>query len=199
MVSFNLAPSEAESQTKAYDVIIIGGGPGGASAAIYTSRATLKTLVIDKGLSAGALGLTHKIANYPGVKETVSGAELLQTMREQAAEFGTEFVQDKVLSVDLSSDPKVIFAAEGTYTARMVQLSALAGLLVLVQVFAMRWNVVVGGQLLSKSMRGFVEYVPPAGGTEGLIAAIVVLLMPLVALWVVGKLVPLMPARQAEA
>ncbi len=123
MVSFNLAPAESESQTRAYDVIVIGGGPGGASAAIYTSRATLKTLVIDKGLSAGALGLTHKIANYPGVAQEVTGAELLQTMRDQAKMFGTEFVQDKVLSVDLASDPKVIFASEGTYTARAVVLA----------------------------------------------------------------------------
>jgi len=125
MVSFNLPPGGkgAGDRSRDYDVIIIGGGPAGASAAIYTARGKYRTLVIDKGLTAGALGLTHKIANYPGVPGEVSGAELLQTMRDQARAFGAEFVQDKVLSVDLHSDPKIIFAGEGTYTARAVVLA----------------------------------------------------------------------------
>ncbi len=123
MVSLNLTPSQNESSSNHYDVIIIGGGPGGASAAIYTARAKLSTLVIDKGLTAGALGLTHKIANYPGVPGEISGADLLQTMRKQATAFGAEFKQDKVLSVDLRSDPKVVFASGGTYTARAVVLA----------------------------------------------------------------------------
>ncbi len=125
MVSFNLTPSgesNAEQDTH-YDVIIIGGGPGGASAAIYTARSDHRTLVIDKGLTAGALGLTHKIANYPGVPGEVSGADLLATMRGQAEAFGARFVQDKVLSVDLASTPKVVFASTGTYTANAVILA----------------------------------------------------------------------------
>lgn len=80
----------------------------------------------------------------------------------------------------------------------MMYFSGLAGLLVLVQVFAMRWNVVVGGQIFSKSFRGFVEYTVPMGGREGLLAAIAVMSLPLVALWVAGKLLPLWPdARPA--
>ena len=84
-----------------YDVIIIGGGPAGATAALYTARAGLKTVVVDKGLTAGALGVTGRIANYPGLTEEVTGAELLQRMREQARSFGAEFVNDKVIGVDL--------------------------------------------------------------------------------------------------
>jgi thioredoxin reductase (NADPH) len=103
-----------------YDVIIIGGGPGGATAALYTARADLKTLVIDKGLTAGALGLTAKIANYPGVEGEISGAELLKIMRRQAETFGAKFAQDKVQAVDLLSEPKTIYANGGTYTARSV-------------------------------------------------------------------------------
>ncbi|MEZ6127142.1 MAG: NrfD/PsrC family molybdoenzyme membrane anchor subunit [Planctomycetaceae bacterium] len=76
-------------------------------------------------------------------------------------------------------------------------LSGVASLLILVQVFAMRWNVVVGGQLFSKSFRGFVDYTVHIGGREGVIAAVVVMLLPLAALWAAGRLLPLWPADDA--
>jgi len=76
-VKLFLRPEEGgENQEDIYDAIIIGGGAAGATAAIYTARADLKTLVLDKGLRTGALGMTGKIANYPGVPGEVSGAEL---------------------------------------------------------------------------------------------------------------------------
>lgn len=103
-----------------HDVVIIGGGPAGASAAIYTARAGLKTLVIDKGLTAGALGITGRIANYPGVDAEVNGAQLLETMRNQARSFGAEFITDKVIGVDLLSEQKTVFGNNGTYTSRAV-------------------------------------------------------------------------------
>lgn len=103
-----------------YDLMIVGGGPAGATAAIYASRAGLKTLIIDKGLTAGALGITSKIANYPGILEEVSGAELLERMRSQARSFGTEFVSDKVIGVDLVSDEKTVYGNTGNYIARAV-------------------------------------------------------------------------------
>jgi thioredoxin reductase (NADPH) len=109
-----------ENQTALYDVIIIGGGPAGATAAIYTARAGLNTLVVDKGLTAGALGITGKIANYPGVSEPISGADLLEQMRRQAESFGAKFVFDRVVGADLTSPEKIIFANQGTYSGRTV-------------------------------------------------------------------------------
>lgn len=106
-----------------YDVIIIGGGPGGASAAIYTARADLRTLVIDKGLTAGALGITGKISNYPGVPGPVTGSELVEIMREQAESFGAEFLTDKVVGVDLKSEPKMVMAGTGSFYAKAVILA----------------------------------------------------------------------------
>ncbi|MCA9924466.1 MAG: FAD-dependent oxidoreductase [Anaerolineales bacterium] len=106
-----------------YDVIIIGGGPGGASAAIYTARADLRTLVIDKGLTAGALGITTKISNYPGVPGPVTGAELVEIMREQAKSFGAQFLTDKVVGIDLSGDEKMVMAGTGAFYAKAVVLA----------------------------------------------------------------------------
>ncbi len=108
------------ANSAAYDVLIIGGGPAGASAAIYTSRAGLKTLVIDKGLTAGALGIAGKIANYPGVIGEISGAELLERMRSQARSFGAEFVSDKVIGVNLLPEEKTVFGNNAAYTSRSV-------------------------------------------------------------------------------
>jgi thioredoxin reductase (NADPH) len=103
-----------------YDVIIIGGGPAGATAALYTARAGLKTVVVDKGLTAGALGVTGRIANYPGLTEEVTGAELLERMRDQARSFGAEFISDKVIGVDLKNDPKMVFCNQHVLDGRIV-------------------------------------------------------------------------------
>ena len=79
----------------------------------------------------------------------------------------------------------------GTTGTLWVQLlTGVSAVLILVQVFAMRWNVVVGGQLFSKSFRGFVEFPLPIGGREGLVAAAAVMTLPLIALWVAGRLLP---------
>ena len=71
-----------------YDVVIIGGGPAGSTAGIYAARANLNTLILDKGLTTGALGATSKIANFPGVTGEIAGADLLRAIRQQAESFG---------------------------------------------------------------------------------------------------------------
>jgi thioredoxin reductase (NADPH) len=109
-----------ENQEDTYDAIIIGGGAAGATAAIYTARADLKTLVLDKGLRTGALGMTGQIANYPGVPDQVSGADLLKRIRGQAESFGAHLVQDKVLSTDLRGKLKKVQGSKGVYYGRAV-------------------------------------------------------------------------------
>lgn len=103
-----------------YDLAIIGSGPAGASAAVYAARGRMKTIVLDKAPGAGALAITHKIANYPGVNEELTGLELNDRIRRQAKGFGAEFVRTSVLSTHLHGDVKELVIPEGTIRAKAV-------------------------------------------------------------------------------
>ena len=105
-----------------YDVIIIGGGPAGLTAALYLARAKYRTLVLEKEKFGGQITITHEVVNYPGVKRT-SGAELTETMRAQAESFGAEFMLTEVGSLDMSGDIKTVKTARGDLKAFGVLLA----------------------------------------------------------------------------
>lgn len=107
-----------------YDVIIIGAGPAGLSAAIYAGRARLKTLLIEKGKDGGQIILTSEIENYPGSLEKESGRSLIKRMTEQAASFGVERAADTIVEVDFSNDVKVIKGKKGEYQGRSVIIAS---------------------------------------------------------------------------
>jgi len=102
----------------ARDVIIIGSGPAGLTAGVYTARASLKPLIIE-GLSAGGqLMLTTEVENFPGFRNGIMGPDLMAEMRAQAERFGAGIIQGDVTSIDLSSRPFRVVAEGGTYTAK---------------------------------------------------------------------------------
>lgn len=110
-------------EQKISDVIIIGGGPGGYTAALYSARANLKTMVIEKLSAGGQMATTSQVDNYPGFEEGVNGFELGEKMRQGAERFGVESLFAEVESVDLSAQPKVIHTSDGDYFARTVILA----------------------------------------------------------------------------
>jgi len=97
-----------------YDVIIIGGGPAGLTAGLYTSRGRLKTLLIEKGLIGGLVTTTEWVENYPGFEEGVMGAELAQKMQQQATKFGLEIKQAAVERVSVDGKKKTITLDDGS-------------------------------------------------------------------------------------
>ncbi len=103
------------------DVIIIGSGPAGYTAAIYAARAKLSPLVFEGSVTAGgALMQTTDVENFPGFPDGVLGPDLMDSMRKQAERFGAELIADDVTEVDLAAAPKVVRTASETYHARTV-------------------------------------------------------------------------------
>lgn len=103
-----------------YDTIIIGGGPAGLSAGLYASRSRMKTLVIERAKYGGQATTTDELENYPGSIEDCTGTALSQRMRQQAEDFGTEFVKDEVVDTVLEGDIKVIKCRKGEYQAKTI-------------------------------------------------------------------------------
>ncbi|SNQ51435.1 Thioredoxin reductase [Frankia canadensis] len=103
------------------DVVIVGSGPAGYTAAIYTARANLRPLVFEGAVTAGgALMNTTEVENFPGFPEGIQGPELMESLRKQAERFGAELVPEDVTELDLAANPKVIKVEDQTYLARTV-------------------------------------------------------------------------------
>lgn len=111
------------STNRIYDMIIIGGGPAGYTAALYGSRAGLETLVLEKLSPGGQMALTSQIDNYPGFEEGVDGFTLAEKMQQGAERFGAVTEYAEVKKVNLKENPKVIETSEGTFYGRTVVLA----------------------------------------------------------------------------
>ena len=112
---------------KIYDLIVIGGGPGGYTAALYGARSGLSTLILEKLSAGGQMALTHQIDNYPGFPEGIDGFELAESMQQQAERFGAVTEYAEVYSADLEAQPKIIETSEGNFPGRTVIIATGAG------------------------------------------------------------------------
>lgn len=106
-----------------YDIIIIGGGPGGYTAALYATRAGLDVIVLEKLSAGGQMALTSQIDNYPGFEDGIDGFTLGEKMQAGAEKFGAKTEYAEVFSVDLKSIPKVVETSEGTFYGHTVVLA----------------------------------------------------------------------------
>ena len=112
-----------EENDHVYDMIVIGGGPGGYTAALYAARAGFDTLVIEKLSAGGQMALTHQIDNYPGFVDGIGGWELADQMQRQAERFGATTQNVEVRSVNLNSSPKTVETSEGTFYGKTIVLA----------------------------------------------------------------------------
>ena len=103
-----------------YDVVILGAGPAGLSAALYAGRARMKTLLIEKQKDGGQIVITSEIENYPGCLAEESGSSLVKRMTAQAQRFGVERMLDTITSVELDGDVKVVKGNHGEYHGKTV-------------------------------------------------------------------------------
>ena len=108
---------------KVYDMLILGGGPGGYTAALYAARAGLSVKVLEKLSAGGQMAVTSQIDNYPGFPEGIDGFELGERMQQQAERFGAETEYAEVTAVELNQDPKVIHTSEGDFWGKTVVIA----------------------------------------------------------------------------
>lgn len=108
---------------KLYDMVVIGGGPGGYTAALYGARAGLSVLVVEKLSVGGQMNLTHQIDNYPGFPDGIDGYTLGDNMKKQAERFGAQTRYSQVVRVNLKAEPKEIVTTEETIFAKTVILA----------------------------------------------------------------------------
>ena len=103
-----------------YDVVIIGGGPAGLTASIYTARARLKSLLIERGATGGWIVNAGVVENYPGFPDGINGLELAEAMHQQAVKFGLETLTAEVTGLELKDEQRVVKTSEGDVASRAV-------------------------------------------------------------------------------
>ena len=108
---------------KRYDVIIIGSGPAGYTAAVYAARANLSVLMFQGYQVGGQLMLTSDVENYPGYPKGILGPEMMEQFEEQARRFGTEMIPEDVTAIDFSKRPFKLTTDSGEYLARAIIIS----------------------------------------------------------------------------
>lgn len=109
--------------TGPWDVCVVGSGPAGLTAAIYTTRGAASTLILGGEIWGGQLMLTSEVENYPGFPEGVLGPELMSRMKDQAVRFGAEFLNENVTSIDISKTPFEIKTGKTTYSAKSIVIA----------------------------------------------------------------------------
>ena len=114
-------------EKKIYDMMIIGGGPGGYTAALYAARAGLDVVVLEKLSPGGQMAQSHKIDNYPGFPEGIDGFTLGEQMQQQAQRFGAQTEFAEVYRLDLKASPKLAETSEGDFFAKTVVIATGAG------------------------------------------------------------------------
>ena len=115
--------SKVTFMSKIYDMIIVGGGPGGYTAALYGARAGLKVIVLEKLSAGGQMALTSQIDNYPGFIDGVDGFELAEHMQQQAERFGAETELTEVTDLRLEGDVKTVETVDGTFCGKTVVIA----------------------------------------------------------------------------
>lgn len=118
-----LPRSKQEAEKHIHDMLIIGGGPAGYTAALYAVRAGLDTLVLERLAAGGQMALTHQIDNYPGYEEGIGGYDLGEKMQRQAQRFGAKTQYAEVRRVDLKADPKVVETSNGVFYGKTVVMA----------------------------------------------------------------------------
>ena len=110
-------------QENFFDMMVIGGGPGGYTAALYAARAGLSVAVVERMSAGGQMALTHQIDNYPGFTDGIEGFLLGMNMQQQAQRFGAQTIYADVIRLDLQANPKAVITDQGQYRAKTVVLS----------------------------------------------------------------------------